>query len=119
MTFEQCHQTLVDIRRQQGTRFPLLRVDYWAILFSLLGLFIFLTFPRVWFVAVILFALAVLTKITAIASHVWDMHVATESNDIDVYVGLLRRKVDRGADRKLIHTVVGMGYMLSAEDPNA
>jgi hypothetical protein len=28
MTFEQCHQTLVGIRRQQGTRFPLLRVDY-------------------------------------------------------------------------------------------
>ena len=48
--------------------FPLLRVDYWAILFSLLGLFIFLTFPRAWFIALILFALAVLTKITAIAA---------------------------------------------------
>jgi hypothetical protein len=28
MTFEQCHKTLVDLRRKQGTRFPLLRVDY-------------------------------------------------------------------------------------------
>lgn len=48
--------------------FPLLRVDYWAILFSLLGLFIFFTFPRLWFIALILFGLAVLTKITAIAA---------------------------------------------------
>jgi hypothetical protein len=28
MTFEQCHRTLVEIRRRQGTRYPLLRVDY-------------------------------------------------------------------------------------------
>ncbi len=48
--------------------FPLLRVDYWAVLFSLLGLLAFLSFRRTWFVAVILFALAVLTKITAVAA---------------------------------------------------
>jgi DNA-binding response OmpR family regulator len=54
---------------------------------------------------------------SAIASHVWDMNMATESNVIDVYVGLLRRKLDRDYERKLIHTVVGMGYMLSAESP--
>jgi hypothetical protein len=48
--------------------FPLLKVDYWAILLSLLGLFIFLTFPRLWFIVLIPFALAVLTKMTAIAA---------------------------------------------------
>jgi hypothetical protein len=28
MTFEECHRTLVSIRRKQGTRYPLIRVDY-------------------------------------------------------------------------------------------
>jgi len=60
----------------------------------------------------------VLTR-TAIAATVWDMDLSMESNVIDVYVGLLRRKIDKGFDKRLIHTVVGRGYLLSAEDPNA
>ena len=60
----------------------------------------------------------VLTR-TAIAANVWDMDLSLESNVIDVYVGLLRRKVDKGFDKRFIHTVVGLGYVLSAEDPNA
>ena len=60
----------------------------------------------------------VLTR-TAMAGHVWDINMGTESNVIDVYVGLLRRKIDKGFDKRLLHTVVGLGYILSAEDPNA
>jgi DNA-binding response OmpR family regulator len=60
----------------------------------------------------------VLTR-TAIAANVWDMDLSLESNVIDVYVGLLRRKIDKGFDKRLIHTVIGLGYVLSAEDPNA
>ena len=55
---------------------------------------------------------------TAIGEHVWDMNFEPESNVIDVYVSMLRRRIDRGSDRKLIHTVIGAGYMLSAEPPN-
>jgi two-component system, OmpR family, copper resistance phosphate regulon response regulator CusR len=58
----------------------------------------------------------VLTR-TAIGEHVWDMNFETESNVIDVYISMLRRKIDKGFDQRLIHTVIGAGYMLSAEGP--
>lgn len=50
---------------------------------------------------------------TAIAEHVWDVSFDTESNVIDVYINLLRKKVDAASfNKKLIHTVVGIGYVL-------
>jgi heavy metal response regulator len=55
---------------------------------------------------------------TVIAEHVWDMNFDSDSNVIDVYVSMLRRKVDRGFDKRLIHTVIGTGYVLSAEPPD-
>lgn len=58
----------------------------------------------------------VLTR-TNIAEHVWDMTFSGESNVIDVYVGLLRRKIDRGDGKKLIHTVIGRGYSFGPEPP--
>jgi len=58
----------------------------------------------------------VLTR-TAIGEHVWDMNFEPESNVIDVYVSMLRRRVDKDFDKRLIHTVIGAGYMLSAEPP--
>lgn len=48
----------------------------------------------------------------SIAEHVWDIHFDSESNVIDVYINLLRKKVDAPFSRKLIHTVVGVGYVL-------
>ncbi len=51
-----------------------------------------------------------------IAEHVWDVHFDTESNVIDVYINLLRKKVDAPFGKKLIHTVVGVGYALK-ENP--
>ena len=56
---------------------------------------------------------------TAIGEHVWDMNFEPESNVIDVYVSMLRRRIDKAFDRKLIHTVIGAGYMFSAEPPGA
>lgn len=47
-----------------------------------------------------------------IAEHVWDLHFDSESNVIDVYINLLRKKVDAPFGKKLIHTVVGVGYVL-------
>ncbi len=48
----------------------------------------------------------------SIAEHVWDVHFDSESNVIDVYVNLLRKKVDAPFSKKLIQTVVGVGYVL-------
>lgn len=50
-----------------------------------------------------------------IAEHVWNMDFDTFTNVIDVYVNYLRNKIDRGRERKLIHTVRGSGYVLKAE----
>jgi DNA-binding response OmpR family regulator len=53
---------------------------------------------------------------TVIADHVWNYDVYHQSNVVDVYIRNLRRKIDDGCDLKLIHTVRGAGYRLSAED---
>jgi heavy metal response regulator len=59
----------------------------------------------------------ILTR-TAIGEHVWDMNFDPDSNVIDVYVSMLRRKLDKGFDKRLIHTLIGTGYVLSVDDPN-
>jgi two-component system copper resistance phosphate regulon response regulator CusR len=50
-----------------------------------------------------------------IAEHVWNLDFDTFTNVIDVYVNYLRNKIDRGRERKLIHTVRGSGYVLKAD----
>jgi DNA-binding response OmpR family regulator len=47
-----------------------------------------------------------------IAEHVWDVNFDSDSNVIDVYINMLRKKVDSPFGKKLIHTVVGAGYVL-------
>ena len=56
----------------------------------------------------------VLTR-TMITEHVWDYSFDSDTNVIDVYVNYLRRKIDAGRERKLIHTVRGVGYVLKAD----
>ena len=50
-----------------------------------------------------------------IAEHTWEVSFDMGSNVIDVYVNYFRNKVDKGFNNKLIHTVVGMGYVLREE----
>jgi heavy metal response regulator len=57
----------------------------------------------------------VLTR-TMIADHVWDYTFDTFTNIIDVYVNYLRKKIDRDEEKKLIHTVRGVGYIFKEED---
>ena len=47
--------------------------------------------------------------------HVYDFASEPSSNVVDVYVGYLRRKVDQGHERKLLHTRRGQGYVLEDE----
>ena len=49
---------------------------------------------------------------TQILDHVWGYDYSPDSNLVDVYVTYLRRKIDRGHQRKLIRTVRGAGYAL-------
>ena len=53
----------------------------------------------------------VLTK-TMILSHVWGYNFDPGTNVVDVLVHRVREKVDKGFERKMIHTVRGMGYVL-------
>lgn len=50
-----------------------------------------------------------------IAEEVWRGGFDKFTNTIDVYVNYLRKKVDKGREKKLIHTVRGIGYMLREE----
>jgi len=48
-----------------------------------------------------------------IIEHVWNLSFDTCTNVVDVYVNYLRRKVDDGFGKRLIHTIRGVGYELS------
>ncbi len=49
---------------------------------------------------------------TQILQHVWDLDFYSDSNIVDVYVGYVRRKIDRGFEQQLLQTVRGVGYCL-------
>jgi len=50
-----------------------------------------------------------------ITEKVWDINFDTNTNVVDVYVNILRKKIDKAFDTKLIHTKVGMGYIFEAQ----
>ena len=52
----------------------------------------------------------------ALLDHVWGLEKARSENVVDAYIGFLRRKIDRGFAPKLIHTVHGVGYVLTASN---
>lgn len=47
-----------------------------------------------------------------IAENAWDINFDTGTNVIDVYINFLRNKIEKGFDKKLIHTKINMGYIL-------
>ena len=53
----------------------------------------------------------VLTR-TMISEKIWDIDFITESNIVDVYINLLRAKIDKGYDQKIIKTVRSVGYIV-------
>lgn len=50
-----------------------------------------------------------------IESHIWNFDYLGGSNVIDVYIRYLRKKIDDPYERKLIHTIRGVGYVLREE----
>jgi DNA-binding response OmpR family regulator len=51
-----------------------------------------------------------------IIEHVWNLSFDTMTNVVDVYINYLRKKIDAGSSRKLIHTIRGVGYQLQGGD---
>lgn len=49
---------------------------------------------------------------TMIMEHVWDYNFDPQTNVVEARISRLRDKIDRGFDKKLIHTVRGVGYVL-------
>ncbi|MFH1522510.1 MAG: response regulator transcription factor [Patescibacteria group bacterium] len=47
---------------------------------------------------------------TMIGEHIWGYNFTDDSNVIDVYISYLRRKIDKGFNNRLIHTVRDVGY---------
>lgn len=47
-----------------------------------------------------------------ISERVWNLNFDSNTNVIDVYISYLRKKIDKGFSPKLLHTIVGMGYVL-------
>ncbi len=54
-----------------------------------------------------------------IENHIWNYDYEGGTNVVDVYISYLRRKIDGGQERKLIHTVRGRGYVLRGPDSDA
>jgi len=50
-----------------------------------------------------------------IAGKVWDTSFDFGTNVVDVYVNFLRKKIDKGFEKKLIHTRIGLGYIFREE----
>jgi heavy metal response regulator len=55
---------------------------------------------------------------TMIGEHIWGYNFKDDSNVIDVYISYLRRKIDTGFNRKLIHTVRDVGYKIQDKNIN-
>jgi two-component system copper resistance phosphate regulon response regulator CusR len=58
----------------------------------------------------------VLTRVR-IAERVWNMEFESDTNVVDVHMRRLRAKVDDPFEKKLIHTVRGVGYVLEEREP--
>lgn len=50
-----------------------------------------------------------------IIDHIWNYDASNGTNLVDVYIGYVRRKIDRDEAVKLLHTARGFGYMIKAE----
>ncbi len=53
---------------------------------------------------------------TELAEKIWNLKFDTGTNVVEVYMNMLRNKIDRGFDSKLLHTRIGMGYVLSSKE---
>jgi DNA-binding response OmpR family regulator len=51
-----------------------------------------------------------------LAEKVWDLNFETGTNVVEVYINMLRNKIDRDFEPKLLQTRIGLGYALSKDE---
>lgn len=51
-----------------------------------------------------------------LADKIWDIRFETGTNVVEVYINMLRNKIDRDFNTRLLHTRIGLGYVLSKEE---
>lgn len=51
-----------------------------------------------------------------LAEKIWDIKFETGTNVVEVYINMLRNKIDRDFEPKLLHTRIGLGYVLSKDE---
>lgn len=51
-----------------------------------------------------------------LAEKVWDLKFETGTNVVEVYINMLRNKIDKGFEPKLLHTRIGLGYVLTKDE---
>jgi DNA-binding response OmpR family regulator len=56
---------------------------------------------------------------TMVVEHVWNLGFEGLTNIVDVYINYLRAKIDHGFSQQLIHTIRGVGYSITANEPGA
>jgi DNA-binding response OmpR family regulator len=52
---------------------------------------------------------------THIAEKIWGIDFEQGTNVVEVYINYLRNKIEKGFDKRLLHTMIGMGYILKEE----
>jgi len=52
-----------------------------------------------------------------ISEKVWGFTFDSGTNVIDVHINSLRNKIDKGFSPKLIHTLIGLGYVMNEDEP--
>jgi len=97
-----------------GTVFSVgdLTMDYYAKTVKRNGKIILLTVKEFSLLEVLMFNKNRVLSRAYIAEAVWGINFNRGTNLIDVYINYLRTKIDKGYDHQLIHTIVGMGYMI-------
>ena len=110
------------LRRQQVTAkadqtlvFEDLRLDTWSNIVERDGVQISLTAKEYTLLELFMRNPNKILSREYIGEQVWKIDFDTGTNFIDVYVNYLRKKIEKGFKGKLIHTVIGMGYILRGD----
>ncbi|WDF55706.1 response regulator [Mucilaginibacter sp. KACC 22063] len=107
----------LDRRRNKvlpGTYFEIedLRMDCYRKTVTRAGNLIMLTVKEFTLLETLMFNKNRVLSRAYIAEAVWGINFNRGTNLIDVYINYLRTKIDKGYPKQLIHTIVGMGYMI-------
>jgi len=107
-------QAVVQLNENNTLTFEDLKLDLWTSIVERAGKEITLTAKEFTLLELFMRHPNKVLSREFIAERVWNIDFDTGTNFIDVYVNYLRNKIEKGFKSKLIHTVIGMGYVLKS-----